>query len=146
MLQSPYWITLEDSSNWGNGINFFDIPEKIEEECSKEVKATSGRPEEESREVTNTENTGECRPRRERSLKMKIPGEPDTRKRRHIRVEMNEVCACIAQVFVQPITFVPQFPKVHNILLMLYMTNTYLEKYLILLNNVSSKLNPSFAL
>lgn len=146
MLQSPYWITLEDSSNWGNGINLFDIPAKIEEECSKEAKATSGRPEEESREVTNTENIGECRPRRERSLKMKIPGEPETRKRRHIRVEMNEVCACIAQVFVQPITFVPQFPKVHNILLMLYMTNTYLEKYLILLNNVSSKLNPSFAL
>ena len=91
------------------------MPAKIEEGCSKEAKATSGRPEEESREVTNTENTGECRPRRERSLKMKIPGKPETRKRRHIRVEMNEVCACIAQVFVQPITFVPQFPKVHNI-------------------------------
>ena len=122
---------------------FFDIPAKIEEECSKEAKATSGRPEEESREVTNTENTGECRPRRERSLKMKIPGEPETRKRRHMRVEMNEVCACIVCATNH---FCSTISKVHNILLMLYMTNTYLEKYLILLNNVSSKLNPSFAL
>ena len=86
------------------------MPAKIEEECSKEAKATSGRPEEESREVTNTENTGECRPRRERSLKMKIPGKPERRKRQH-RLEMNEVCACIAQVFVQPIAFVQQFQK-----------------------------------
>ncbi|PFX20841.1 death-inducer obliterator 1-like [Stylophora pistillata] len=64
--------------------------------CKAKIEATSEVPEKKSREVANAENTGgktsspeRRHRRREHSLKMKIPGESETRKRRHFSLGKN---------------------------------------------------------
>ena len=82
--------------------------EKIDEESNKEAKPTSEPAEKESEEIVDTSQHVEAKEgkpsptperhhrRKEHSLKMKIPGHSETRKRRHVshgrsRDEMSEV-------------------------------------------------------